>query len=91
MNISKWNRAATNLWTVLCTSLALVACAQGESNGTINSITTAEIPEFLEMGGAKSVTSFFITSIGVGDGGKLGGLAGADAHCQALAAASRRL
>lgn len=29
--------------------------------------------------------SFFITSVGSGDGGNLGGLAGADAHCQALA------
>jgi hypothetical protein len=31
--------------------------------------------------------SFFITSAGPGDGGNLGGLAGADAHCQKLAAA----
>ncbi len=31
--------------------------------------------------------SFFITSVGMGDGGNLGGLAGADAHCQSLAAA----
>jgi hypothetical protein len=30
---------------------------------------------------------FFITSVGKGDGANLGGLAGADAHCQALAAA----
>jgi len=30
--------------------------------------------------------TFFITSIGVGKGGDLGGLAGADAHCRALAA-----
>ena len=30
---------------------------------------------------------FFITSVGPGNGGDLGGLAGADAHCQALAAA----
>lgn len=30
---------------------------------------------------------FFITSTGIGDGGDLGGLAGADAHCQALAEA----
>ena len=37
------------------------------------------------MGGAKSVTRFFVTSRGVGRGGDLGGLAGADAHCQALA------
>ena len=31
---------------------------------------------------------FFITSVGLGDGGNLGGLAGADAHCQALAEAA---
>jgi hypothetical protein len=32
--------------------------------------------------------SFFITSAGPGDGAKLGGLAGADGHCQQLAAAA---
>ena len=32
--------------------------------------------------------SFFITSVGSGDGGNLGGLEGADAHCQSLAAAA---
>ena len=31
---------------------------------------------------------FFVTSAGPGDGGNLGGLAGADAHCQKLAAAA---
>jgi hypothetical protein len=31
---------------------------------------------------------FFITSVGPGDGGNLGGLDGADAHCQNLAAAA---
>jgi hypothetical protein len=30
---------------------------------------------------------FFVTSTGLGDGANLGGLAGADAHCQTLAAA----
>ena len=30
---------------------------------------------------------FFVTSAGIGDGANLGGLAGADAHCQSLAAA----
>jgi len=34
--------------------------------------------------------SFFVTSTGKGDGANLGGLAGADAHCQALAAAAGR-
>ena len=32
--------------------------------------------------------SFFITSVGKGDGANLGGIAGADAHCQALAKAA---
>jgi hypothetical protein len=32
--------------------------------------------------------SFFITSVGSGDGANLGGLAGADKHCQTLAAAA---
>lgn len=32
--------------------------------------------------------TFFITSAGPGDGANLGGLAGADAHCQALAASA---
>lgn len=32
--------------------------------------------------------SFFITSVGPGDGAKLGGLAGADRHCQQLAEAA---
>ena len=31
--------------------------------------------------------SFFITSVGSGDGGSLGGIEGADVHCQKLAAA----
>ena len=32
--------------------------------------------------------SFFVTSVGKGNGADLGGLAGADAHCQALAQAA---
>ena len=31
--------------------------------------------------------NFFVTSEPIGDGGNLGGLAGADAHCQVLATA----
>src|SRR4051812_23732204 len=33
-------------------------------------------------------TSFFITSVGLGKGGDLGGLAGADRQCQSLAQAA---
>ena len=32
--------------------------------------------------------SFFVTSVGLGDGANLGGLEGADAHCQSLAEAA---
>ncbi len=38
--------------------------------------------------GAQNSMSFFITSAGSGDGAKLGGLAGADAHCKMLADAA---
>ena len=37
---------------------------------------------------APAPMSFFITSVGKGDGANLGGLAGADAHCNTLAQAS---
>ena len=45
---------------------------------TAQQATSAESEGPPEMG-------FFVTSAGIGDGGNLGGLAGADAHCQALA------
>lgn len=38
-------------------------------------------------GAQDSDLSFFLTSRGLGDGANIGGLAGADAHCQSLAAA----
>lgn len=87
MKLIERSRGLTGLWMVLCASLILVACDQGGSNEATTSISTETVPEFLEMGGAQSVTSFFITSIGIGDGANLGGLEGADAHCQALATA----
>lgn len=37
---------------------------------------------------AQDTMSFFVTSVGLGDGANLGGLAGADAHCQKLAEAA---
>ena len=36
----------------------------------------------------KGTPSFFVTSVGLGKGGDLGGLEGADKHCQALATAA---
>ncbi len=55
---------------VLFTSLALLTAATTLT--TVNS--------------QQNEMSFFITSVGSGDGANLGGLAGADAHCAALAA-----
>jgi hypothetical protein len=42
------------------------------------------------QGAAPQPMSFFVTSVSKGDGANYGGLAGADAHCQALAAAAGR-
>ena len=39
------------------------------------------------FGAQQATMSFFVTSVGKGNGADLGGLAGADAHCQALALA----
>ena len=39
-------------------------------------------------GAAQQPMSFFVTSVGLGKGANLGGLEGADAHCQALAQAA---
>jgi hypothetical protein len=79
------------LGAALGVSLLLAACrqdnvAQTNATGT-PAAGTQSAPQSLQMGGAKSVTKFFVTSKGIGRGGDLGGLAGADAHCQALAKA----
>ena len=65
--------------------LVNVVLVAAVSAGTI--VLAQQPPASLQMGGKKSVTRFFITSHGLGRGGNLGGLAGADAHCQALAKA----
>ena len=41
-------------------------------------------------GGPPQPMSFFVTSVGLGNGANLGGLAGADAHCQKLGEAAGR-
>ena len=43
-------------------------------------------PPLRERIAVNASTSFFITSVGLDDGANLGGLTGADAHCEALAA-----
>ena len=89
-------RSHPGVFTVLgLISLGVAACGTNpqEPEADLSTATPAAagqpapVPDMIEMGGAKSVTTFFITSVGPGNGGDLGGLAGADAHCQALAEA----
>jgi hypothetical protein len=61
-------------------SAALVLAAVLMSPGISSSQGQAQMPA--------QPMSFFITSAGPGDGANLGGLAGADAHCQKLASAA---
>ena len=76
--------------------LLLPACGQNTETQNAASAPAASAaavapstPQSIPMGGAKSVMRFFVTSRGSGRGGDLGGLAGADAHCQALATAEQ--
>ena len=63
----------------LCAAtLVLAACQQPPTTPDIASLNPVD---------ANSMT-FFLTSVGVGDGANLGGLAGADAHCSSLATAA---
>ena len=55
---------------------------------TVLLITLATSPTVAEAQQNQPPTGFFVTSVGPGEGGNLGGLAGADAHCQMLATAA---
>src|SRR5437763_16983362 len=60
---------------LMTASLAALAC------GSFYALAQAPGPQPHPM-------NFFVTRIGMGKGGDLGGLGGADAHCQQLAAAA---
>ncbi|MGZ3240227.1 MAG: lectin [Burkholderiaceae bacterium] len=65
---------------------ALAACASTQT-ATAPAPTAAPAPNTARSTDPAKPLSFFVTSEGVGNGANLGGLAGADAHCQKLAAA----
>ena len=50
-------------------------------------VSLCAVPQLFAQGTSTEM-SFFVTSVGLGDGANLGGLGGADAHCQQLAAAA---
>jgi hypothetical protein len=83
MTISTHPKAALICAAALCLASAGTAQAQTPSSATVQ---TAPV----QPAGARSTDpakplSFFVTSEGGGKGADLGGLAGADAHCQKLA------
>jgi hypothetical protein len=84
-------RSALGLTSALCAALVLSACDQKKETqggaGNVPGAAQNAAPTSIPMGTGRSVTRFFVTSKGLGKGGDLGGLAGADAHCQALAQA----
>jgi hypothetical protein len=83
--------ASLRLSCALTVALVLSACDQKNETqrGAENApdVTRNAAPASIPMGGNKSVTRFFVTSKGLGKGGDLEGLMGADTHCQALAQA----
>jgi hypothetical protein len=92
--MTRLGRAVSALKICCALGVALVSAAcdqKSETQKRSESIPAAAArepaPASIPMGGNKSVTRFFVTSKGLGKGGNLGGLAGADAHCQALAQA----
>jgi hypothetical protein len=60
---------------ILLTGTPLAAC--------LTLLCAAPVPAYAQQ----SAMTFFVTSVGPGKGADLGGLAGADQHCQTLAAA----
>jgi hypothetical protein len=69
----------------LAAALILAACA-GNNEQTGESAEPSDTSASMSASTSQDM-SFFITSVGLGDGANLGGLAGADAHCKALATA----
>lgn len=65
-------RTVTLALSATCTAVMLAACAGGAGSAMPTS----------------GPMNFFVTSVGSGKGADLGGLAGADAHCQKLASAA---
>ena len=75
-------------------ALMVVALVGGAASPGIVAQQAAQPPAAPPQGGGRQgqpqPMTFFVTSVSKGDGANYGGLAGADAHCQTLAAAAGR-
>ena len=82
---------ALSTTTLTLLAVGLGACAPADTDMDPEAASSAmeapasQAPQ-LDTSSDEPMT-FFVTSVGPGDGGNLGGLAGADNHCQTLAAA----
>lgn len=72
----KFMKTVSKIVPMLLLFLLLVGCQSAEDADLAETAVETEQP---------AAMSFFLTSRGPGDGANLGGLAGADQHCQALA------
>ncbi len=77
-NTSSPSLALRSVLLAACAALLPLAASAQQAPANAASAPRTPPPPF----------SFFVTSVGVGNGANLGGLAGADAHCQKLATAA---
>jgi hypothetical protein len=76
-----------NLHSFATVALLVLASVSGLAKAQAQTTTAAPAAPTLPANREVGPFSFFVTSVGSGKGADLGGLAGADAHCQKLAAA----
>jgi hypothetical protein len=73
----------------LAAAIAIALAVAGSAHAQDAKKDAKEAPKkAATKGGSKQPMTFFVTSVGSGKGGDLGGLKGADAHCQQLAKAA---
>jgi hypothetical protein len=65
-----------------------VVVVERQNQRVVVDVADITTPKTTPLPPAQNRMTFFVTSAGVGQGGHLGGLAGADRHCQALATAA---
>jgi len=78
-------RKSNHTTTLLCGAITALCLSGGALAQTPAPAAAAAAPNTARSTDPAKPLSFFVTSEGVGKGADLGGLAGADAHCQKLA------
>jgi hypothetical protein len=86
LRVTRWSIAA-GAFALLLSAGSYIALAQAPAGGAPAAPAAPQLQPQSERAPQKPSPrmSFFVTSVGMGDGANLGGLSGADRHCQALA------